>query len=649
MKLLLTSVFGPYGVDDKFGRKENIMELFHNQVTREQGVFSMRFNHESAGLHLMAENISVPTVVLDFPSLKRFVKEIKKGYDYIGISFIVPNFIKAKHMAELIRKHSPKSKIILGGHGTSIEDVEKHIPCDHVCKGDGVSFLRKLFKNDINAPITSPTLYSSLSGKHVMGAPTAQDAAVLTPGVGCQNSCRFCSTSHYFQRKYTSFLKTGKEVFDTCVRLEKKLGVTDFFIMDENFLKSEERARGLVAEMEKHGKAYSFGIFSSAEAVTRMGLDFIERMGVNFLWMGVESKKEVYEKNRGIDFKQLIKDLRNRGVSVLASGILFLEEHTKDTIHDDIDFLIGLKSDLVQFMQLGPLPGTRLYKDYDSKGLLLKDIPYEEWHGQHRLWFKHPHFTSEESEQYLRDAFKKEFEINGPSILRIADTAIRGVMHSKDCADPFMVKRHQQRISRAVEVYPLLDALCFYAPNRYAKELAHDVRERYAAFFGRKSLETRLKSAAVQALVFKERIRSTIVQNNMRQPKTVATTYRMPLEKLREASFMGRIESNILDIKVAFNQLPVQLKMSGILDRKNVKAFQSSVVRFLKEEKNIVLNFSSLQRVEEDALRRFLKKIARYRNQFKLIYSEKTEATRRTIEALRMEFGELTFIAAESY
>ena len=41
MKLLLSSVFGPYGVNDEYGEKENKMELFHNQVTREQGIFSL--------------------------------------------------------------------------------------------------------------------------------------------------------------------------------------------------------------------------------------------------------------------------------------------------------------------------------------------------------------------------------------------------------------------------------------------------------------------------------------------------------------------------------------------------------------------------------------------------------------------------------
>ena len=48
-KLLLTSVFGPFGVDDAYGRKENPMELMHNQVTREQGLFSHPFRfHQSS-------------------------------------------------------------------------------------------------------------------------------------------------------------------------------------------------------------------------------------------------------------------------------------------------------------------------------------------------------------------------------------------------------------------------------------------------------------------------------------------------------------------------------------------------------------------------------------------------------------------------
>lgn len=48
-RILLSGVFGPFGVNDTFGRKENIMELFHNQVTKAQGVASFRCSNRSFG------------------------------------------------------------------------------------------------------------------------------------------------------------------------------------------------------------------------------------------------------------------------------------------------------------------------------------------------------------------------------------------------------------------------------------------------------------------------------------------------------------------------------------------------------------------------------------------------------------------------
>lgn len=68
-KLLLTSVFGPYGKADGYAEGIGMqMELLNNQITREQGVHSPRINYWSYCLYLLAENISVPTTVLDFPS-----------------------------------------------------------------------------------------------------------------------------------------------------------------------------------------------------------------------------------------------------------------------------------------------------------------------------------------------------------------------------------------------------------------------------------------------------------------------------------------------------------------------------------------------------------------------------------------------------
>ncbi|MBP8980866.1 MAG: hypothetical protein KBG09_06455, partial [Syntrophobacterales bacterium] len=56
--VLLTSVFGPYAQDDQYGsRRNNPMELYHNQVTRLQGGFSLRMFHRSFGLLMIQANI----------------------------------------------------------------------------------------------------------------------------------------------------------------------------------------------------------------------------------------------------------------------------------------------------------------------------------------------------------------------------------------------------------------------------------------------------------------------------------------------------------------------------------------------------------------------------------------------------------------
>src|SRR5262249_51412874 len=87
-RVLLSSVFGPYARDDEFGsRAVNPMELYHNQVTRAQGSFSLRMFHRSWGLMLIQANISAPCAVLDFPTQDDFARELTRHrYDIVGIS-----------------------------------------------------------------------------------------------------------------------------------------------------------------------------------------------------------------------------------------------------------------------------------------------------------------------------------------------------------------------------------------------------------------------------------------------------------------------------------------------------------------------------------------------------------------------------------
>lgn len=526
-RVLLAGVFGPFGVDDQYGRKENVMELFHNQVTREQGLASFRFQHRSFGLYFLAENIPGDVTVLDFPSKDQFKKEIRKGYDIVGISFIAPNFVKAREMARLIREYSPDTEIILGGHGAAIEGVDELIDCDHVVKGEGIRWLRTHLGADPCAPMVHPVLPSAeLNMLHGIPVPGVT-SSLLVPGVGCVNGCSFCCTSHFFQKEYTPFISTGKALYETCVHIADSRGTDEFFVMDENFLKDRERALELLAEMEANERYFEFQIFSSAEAILAFGLDNLVRLGVTFLWLGVESSSEVgnFAKNKGVNAVELVRELRSRGIMVLASGILFMEHHTPANIDKDIDYMISLEADFVQFMQLIPLPTTTVYLDFKKRGLIRHDLPFEEWHGQHKLNWKHPHFSSEAASSWLKAAFRREYVMNCCSLYRVNESSLRGYKRLAQMGqlDKCLQARKDALAQRVRSWLPGLSAIISHPVNRSEKEKALALKRECEQSFP-PTVRSRAEAvgARLAARIWKIRL---ALKGDSIQPATIVTHY----------------------------------------------------------------------------------------------------------------------------
>src|SRR5690348_10076766 len=169
-RVLLTSVFGPYARDDEFGsRAINPMELYHNQVTRAQGAFSLRMFHRSWGIMMIQRNIAAPCTVLDFPTLEGFEEELRShAYDVVGISSIIPNVGKVREMCRRVRRLSPQSAIVVGGHVAAIPGLQYMIDADHIVRGEGISWMRRYLGEDENAPIQHPSIPSAF-GMRVLG------------------------------------------------------------------------------------------------------------------------------------------------------------------------------------------------------------------------------------------------------------------------------------------------------------------------------------------------------------------------------------------------------------------------------------------------------------------------------------------------
>jgi len=493
-RVLLASVFGPYAQDDPYGsRVINPMELYHNQVTRVQHAFSFRSFFRSWGLMLIQVNLKAPCTLLDFPSQERFIEEIKtRKYDVIGISSIIPNLLKVRKMCRLIRKYQPAATIVVGGHIANVPDLKMWVDVDHVVKGDGVRWMRTFLGQDENQPILHPRIISDIS-PHIMGVPLHRhpgiDDAVLIPSVGCPMGCNFCSTSAMFggKGKHIEFYKTGEELFEIMCALESDLRVKEFFVMDENFLLNKKRAFQLLELMEEHDKPWNLKVFSSINVLHQYTMEQLVALGVVWVWLGLEGKDSHYEKLAGTDTMALVRSLQSHGIRVLGSSIIGIEEHARENIDEVIDYAVAHNTDMHQFMLYMPIPGTPLFAELEAKGAFLgvAETSPGDIHGQLKFNYRHPHIRDGEETEFLLRAFHQDFEINGPSIVRIIRTLLRGWKRYKNHPNP----RIRARFAHEAANLPVKYSGALWAARRRYQDdphrfqlISHILDELYAEF-----------------------------------------------------------------------------------------------------------------------------------------------------------------------
>ncbi|MGB8911344.1 MAG: B12-binding domain-containing radical SAM protein, partial [Candidatus Sulfotelmatobacter sp.] len=445
---------------DEFGsRAINPMELYHNQVTRAQGSFSLRMFHRSWGIMMIQENISAPCSVLDFPTREAFAHELTTNhYDIVGISSIVVNVLKVREMCRMVRELSPDSVIVIGGHVAAIPGLDAMIDADQIVRGEGISWMRRYLGEDENAPIRHPAIVSGLQTR-IMGMKLPQrkggTAATIIPSVGCPMGCNFCTTSAFFggKGKFINFYETGDELFDVMCGIEAELEVKSFFVMDENFLLHRERAMRLLERMKEAGKSWELSVFASANAIRKYTMLELVELGISWVWMGLESPRSRYGKLQGHDLTQLTRELREHGIRVQGSTIIGLEHHTPENIVQEIESAVDYETDFHQFMLYTPVPGTPLYQEMAEQGRLLPNIDYADIHGQYKFNFQHGAISRDDSKRFLDLAFWRDFERNGPSLYRLCQTMLQGWQRYKDYPDPRVRERFARQVKKIIGAY----------------------------------------------------------------------------------------------------------------------------------------------------------------------------------------------------
>jgi hypothetical protein len=161
--------------------------------------------------------------------------------------------------------------------------------------------------------------------------------------------------------------------------LKKRTKTRDYLIIEEDFLLNKKRVDELAGYTKKElENPVLFACFGAADSIMQYDFKELAAMGLECVWLGVESPKKDYKKLKGIDLKHLISSLHDHGILTIASMVLGYDFHTEESIWEDIDYMLSLESTFNQFMLYTPLPGTPLFKRAAREGTI-RNLPWKDF------------------------------------------------------------------------------------------------------------------------------------------------------------------------------------------------------------------------------------------------------------------------------
>lgn len=606
MKLLLTTVCRPIGPSQ--GDAPSVgYELLYGQVTRAQGIFSPRATHVHFSLNYIAQNVDTPTTVLQYPSKRQLVQELKKGYEYVGIPFILSTFHHMKAVVALVREHSPKSKIVLGGYGTVLGDAELKPYGDYICREEGVVFMRRLLgEPERPMPYEHPMIVSKLK---VFSVPVSRTGMVFA-GLGCANGCDFCSTSHFFKRRHIRLLPTGRDIFNVLTKYQDSDPGIQFTVLDEDFLLNKERAMEFRRLALESGKTFSIFAFASVRALSQYTTDELTEMGIDGVWIGYEGTRSGYGKQQGRPMDELFADLRRHGIQVLASMIVGFDYQDPDIIRREHQGLLRLRPAFCQFLIYGPTPGTPFYERVTAEGRMRSDL-FSDKDRYYRnctgftAMVTHPTMSAEQIEGMQKWCFERDFQRLGPSILRSIRVGLSGYEHLSRSANPALRRKGLLFGREARRAYRVFLASKLFAPNARIRKWTAALERRAYRDLGAPTLTERLWSiAAVGAALW---TRFTLCFDWFQHPRIPAQRYRWEPGRLMRLWGEVRQGGMLAELRVRLEPKAADgwswMRLEGHLDGKNAEELSRRLSGILARGRDrLVINLEKLEWMDKKGL-----------------------------------------------
>ncbi len=297
--------------------------------------------------------------------------------DLVGISVKTFTARRAYQIAAEFRKRGVP--VVLGGHHPTLMPEESQQHGDAVVLGEAEGIweevlrdaARHRLKPAYKAPAVLPFAnvrvdHSVLAGKRYL------PVTMMETTRGCPFACNFCSVTAFFGRGFRH--RPPEEV----VAAIAETNSSAYFFVDDNIVADREAAKALFRALIPLRIRW----LSQASLTMTKDRELMRLMrdsGCAGVLVGIESinRANLKQINKswntvGIGYDEALEIARDHGIAVVGSFILGMDEDSKETLAELLEFAIRKRFFAVLFNLLTPYPGTELYDRFLHEGRLEK-------------------------------------------------------------------------------------------------------------------------------------------------------------------------------------------------------------------------------------------------------------------------------------
>jgi len=345
----------------------------------------------------------------------------------VGVTVVTPKMASALTIASLVKAYNKDCHVVFGGPHTTLQPNEvmrNSRNVDFLISGEGeMAFLElanTLQKNEKNFDGITGLSYRQ-NGKIItnnsrkfiedldklpfpdreslLGANTytSEDMGLIMGSRGCPYHCSYCATQIWTRKvRYRSITNLLEEI----KYVHEKYGTRQFTFKDDSFTVNKKRVMEFCERIKKSGINIKWDCNTRSDLVDHKLLKAMKSAGCKSIKVGVESGSERILKlmDKGVSLertKESAKLFRNVGIHWTAYFMIGVPTETKEDTKKTLQLLYEIKPSFASVGVYEPFPGTRLFEIGIEKGLVKREMSYEDY------------FTRKPSDYYLKNVEKR--------------------------------------------------------------------------------------------------------------------------------------------------------------------------------------------------------------------------------------------------